>query len=220
MKAARLCIGLALFWAAQVWAQSSTAVSPEQLAAERARIASERTAIATRFAAEERACHQRFAVNDCLNRNLAWKRAALADLRRQEIALNDSERHRRAAERLDSLEEKSRANAAGQADRPVADPHTPHAASRPGGGKLPKAGEPAPRVPDQAAIRQYQERMEHKQERHAEAEAQRAEKAAQGEDEARRHAARVRQAEERKASVLRRNAAEPSKAKALPDPAP
>jgi hypothetical protein len=220
MKAARLCAALALLCGAQAWGQSSTPMAPEQVAAERARITSERAAIATRFAVEERACHQRFAVNDCLNRNLAWQREAMADLRRQEIVLNDSERQRRAAERLDGLEEKSRARAVDQADRPVADPRAPHAVPRPGGGKLPQAAEPAPRVPDQAAIREHQERMEHKQQRHAQDEAQRAEKAAQGKEEARRNAARVREAEERKAAVLRRNAAEPSKAKPLPAPAP
>lgn len=220
MKAARLCAAAVLLVAGSAFGQSSTPMAPEQVAAERARIASERAAITTRFAAEERACHQRFAVNDCLNRNLAWQREALGALRRQEILINDSERQRRAAERLDSLEEKSRAQATDQAERPVAEPRAPNAAPRPGGGKLPQAGAPAPRVPDEAAIRQHQERMEHKQQRHAEAEAQRADKAAQADDEARRHAARVREAEERKASVLRRNAAEPSKAKPLPDPAP
>jgi hypothetical protein len=220
MKTARLCASLALLLAASAWGQSTTAVSQERLAAERARITSERADIATRFAAEERACHQRFAVNDCLNRNLAWQREALGALRRQEILLNDGERHRRAAERMDGLESKSRAQAEGQAERPVAEPRTPNAAPRPIGGKLPQAGGPAPRVPDQAAIRQHQERMEHKQQRHDQAEAQRAEKAALADDEARRNAARVREAEERKASVLRRNAAEPSKGKALPDPAP
>lgn len=220
MKAARLCAAVALLVAGSAFGQSSTPMAPEQVAAERARISSERAAIATRFAAEERACHQRFAVNDCLNRNLAWQREAMGALRRQEVLLNDGERQRRAAERLDSLEEKSRAQAADQAERPVAEPRTPNAASRPGGGKLPQPGTPAPRVPDEAAIRQHQERMEHKQQRHAEAQAERAGKAALADEEARRNAARVREAEERKASVLRRNAAEPSKAKPLPDPAP
>nr|WP_145546021.1 hypothetical protein [Variovorax boronicumulans] len=220
MKAARLCFTAVLLVAGSAFGQSSTPMAPEQVASERARIASERAAIATRFAAEERACHQRFAVNDCLNRNRAWQREALGALRRQEILINDSERQRRAAERLESLEDKSRAQAADQAERPVAEPRSPNAASRPGGGKLPQSGAPAPRVPDEAAIRQHQERMEHKQQRHAQAQAERAEKAALADEEARRNAARVREAEERKASVLRRNAAEPSKAKPLPDPAP
>src|SRR6218665_3886954 len=78
-----------------------------QVAAERARIAAERTRINARFAQEEKACHQRFAVNDCLNRNLAWQRAELAELRRQEVVLNDDERRRRAAERVDTLDQKT-----------------------------------------------------------------------------------------------------------------
>ncbi len=220
MNASRLCIGVSLVMAAHAWGQSTTPIGPEQLAAERARIASERAAIASRFSVEERACHQRFAVNDCLNRNLAWQRDALAALRRQEILLNDSERHRSAAARMNRLEEKGRVQSEDEAGRAVPAPRAGHAAPQPRGGKVPRAGDAPTRLPDEAAIRAHQQRMDRKQERHADAQAQRAERAAQADEEARRSAARVREAEERKASVLRRNAAQPSKAGALPDPAP
>ncbi|WP_326533964.1 hypothetical protein [Pseudorhodoferax sp.] len=214
----RLC-ALACLLAAGAWAQGTTPIGTEQLAAERARIAGERSRITERFVQEERACHQRFAVTDCLNRNLEWQRAALADLRRQEILLNDSERQRRAAERMDRLDEKTQSRAAEQAARPHAEQRQPNAPSGPVGGKLPQAGEPAPRVPDQAAIRQHQQRMERKNERHAEAEGRRADQAAQADDTARRQGARVREAEARKARIVERNASEPSKAGSLPDPA-
>lgn len=191
-----------------------------QVAVERARIAAERTRINALFEKEEKACHQRFAVNDCLNRNLAWQRTALADLRRQEVLLNDDERRRRAAERIDQLDEKSRTHERDQAERPHAEPRQPNAAPRPGGGKLPRSGEGAAKPDDAQAVREYQERMERKQERRAEEQTRRAEQANQAAQEAARHSERVREAQARKAHILERNAAEPSKAAPLPDPAP
>lgn len=73
---------------------------------ERARIAAERDQLETRFAAEEAACQARFFVNACLNKIRPPQREALADLRRQEILLDDAERKRKAAEQLEKIEEK------------------------------------------------------------------------------------------------------------------
>ncbi len=75
-------------------------------AAERARIAAERSQVEAQYHAEERACWGRFGVNGCLAGSRAKRRAALADLRRQEISLNDAERKQRAAQRLRSIEER------------------------------------------------------------------------------------------------------------------
>ncbi len=202
------------------WAQGQTPIGAEQIAAERARISQARARIDARFALEEQACHQRFAVNDCLNRNLAWQREELGTLRRQEILLNDSERQRKAAERLERLQDKRAAQVTDDAARTDVAPRAPGAAPRPGGGKLPQAGEPLPRVPDTAAIQQHEQRMQDKRLRQAEEELRRAEQAAQGAEQARRQAMRVREAEARKARILERNAAEPSKAQPLPVPAP
>src|SRR6218665_2371663 len=63
-----------------------------QVAAERARIAAERARINARFAQEEEASPRRCAVNACLSGNRAGQRAELAELRRQEVVLNDDER--------------------------------------------------------------------------------------------------------------------------------
>jgi len=52
------------------------------------------------FAAQEVACYQRFAVNDCLNESRRLRRELMADLRRQEILINDTQRKRRAARQL------------------------------------------------------------------------------------------------------------------------
>ena len=52
-------------------------------AAERARIASERTRIEAEFEQANKACYQKFAVNDCIDDARAKRRELLADLRRQ-----------------------------------------------------------------------------------------------------------------------------------------
>jgi hypothetical protein len=75
-------------------------------AAERARIAAERKQADERFAADEKACWRRFAVNDCIAEAKGRQRATLGGLRRQEIHLNDIERKRRAAERQGQIDER------------------------------------------------------------------------------------------------------------------
>lgn len=75
---------------------------------ERARIEAERKQVDAAFQSDERACYSKFAVNDCVKDARARRRAALADLRRQEISLNDALRKRRAAERLRAIEERER----------------------------------------------------------------------------------------------------------------
>ncbi len=81
--------------------------SPSALQAERNRIASERAAAESRFGVEEKACYKKFAVNDCLNDVRVRRRETLADLRRQDLSLNDAERKRRGAEALQRIEDKS-----------------------------------------------------------------------------------------------------------------
>jgi colicin import membrane protein len=85
---------------AGAWAQEPDA------AAERARIRAERDQAEAGFVAQEKACRARFAVNDCVNDARKRMRDTLADLRRQEITLNDAERKRRAAERLKDIQER------------------------------------------------------------------------------------------------------------------
>lgn len=76
-------------------------------AGDRVRIADERKKVQERHAAEEKACYARFAVNDCLDDARARRREVLAELRRQEVALNDRERQSKGAARLRALEEKA-----------------------------------------------------------------------------------------------------------------
>ncbi|MDO9361087.1 MAG: hypothetical protein Q7T70_19115 [Polaromonas sp.] len=74
---------------------------------ERERINTERIALEARFDAEEAACHKRFAVNACLKDVQPRRREAMAQLRLQEVALNDQVRKQKAAEQLRKTEEKS-----------------------------------------------------------------------------------------------------------------
>lgn len=73
-------------------------------AAERARISAERGRVEADFGQAQQACYARFAVSDCIAAARSRRRDALADLRRQEVTLNDAERRRRAEERLRDLE--------------------------------------------------------------------------------------------------------------------
>lgn len=119
---------------------------------ERARIAAERRAVDERYAAEQAECRQRFAVTGCLDEARAHRRAAQADLKRQELVLDDAERKRRASERLQAVERR-RAEAA---SRPAA---AASAVVRPVPSPAPAASTPtraprSPQAPDaQAAAR-------------------------------------------------------------------
>lgn len=80
-------------------------------AAERSRIAQQRAAIAAQQASAEKACWQRFAVEDCLKDVRTQARQQLAPLRERELQINQEERQARTDERLRAIEAK-RANTA------------------------------------------------------------------------------------------------------------
>ena len=74
---------------------------------ERTKIMAERSRLEADFLTEDRACYKRFAVNACLGKVNTRRRQAMADLRRQEILLNDEERKTSGLEQLRRTEEKS-----------------------------------------------------------------------------------------------------------------
>ena len=74
--------------------------------AERARISNERSVLEAGFSREEAACYPQFLVNGCLDEVQVRRRGALADLRRQEIVLNDQERKANGAEQIKKTEDK------------------------------------------------------------------------------------------------------------------
>lgn len=83
------------------------ATQSQREAAEHARIDAARADKEAQTARAEAACYARFAVNDCLIKVRAERRIVLADLRRQEISLNDAARKRRAAQQLLRSDERS-----------------------------------------------------------------------------------------------------------------
>lgn len=163
----------------------------QELARERSRIAAERQAADSRYAQAEAACYARFAVNDCLNQAKAARRETLADLRRQEVSLNDDERRRKGAAQQQKLDERmSPANqqkAAQQRARALEDAalREERAARKAAGAPAPATPgpqapatvtAPAPSAPDASAIRKRQQKLEEAQARKARLEKRRQER--------------------------------------------
>lgn len=92
--------------------------SAQLVETERVQIQIQRQQLEAGFSLQDAACHQRFAVNNCLIDVNIKRREAMADLQRQEILLNDDERKRRGAEQIRKIEEKlSTANRQETVDR-------------------------------------------------------------------------------------------------------
>ena len=83
------------------------AAQPMTPDAERLRINAQRTRLETGFSLESAACYQKFLVSHCLDDIKLRRRETLADLRRQEIALNALDRKAKGAEQVKKTEEKS-----------------------------------------------------------------------------------------------------------------
>ena len=198
----KLAFLIAAAFALPGWAQ------PADGDAERARIASERARVEAEFEQAHRACYARFAVNDCISDARATRREQLADLRRQELALNDAERRRRGEERLRDIESRTPPQPRAAASAPVPQaPRSPEpgpsgraaapaaaasAPARPAPGGKPRAQQA--RTPDDAQRPDTQENQ-------------------------RRYEERLRQAQEHKARVERR-AAEQGRKDVRPLPVP
>ncbi len=98
LRASLLCLlFLSCPLAAQTDAESALALREAQ---QRESIAQMRAQYQAQFRDREIACYQRFAVNDCLAKSRRSERDLMADLRRQEILINDAQRKRRGAEQL------------------------------------------------------------------------------------------------------------------------
>ncbi len=173
----------------------------DDLAGGRARIKAERDRIGALKAREQRDCQDRFAVNDCMNAVERRWRAPLADLRRQELAIQDVERRRRSAEQVRDAEARAaqaQAEAAQRRERAVQDRESREARAarkadgpRPAGNPRESTAPPKPGPgpsPGQAAAN------------------------------ASEHARRVQEARERKRKAQARAAQEEGKGKPLPVP--
>jgi hypothetical protein len=82
-------------------------VQTADIDAQRSAIAAERGRLEAGFLSEDAACYKKFAVNNCLENVNARRRAIMADLRRQEILLNDEQRKSKAEQQMRKTQEKS-----------------------------------------------------------------------------------------------------------------
>jgi len=76
-------------------------------ALERSKVAAERARLEAGFQAEEAACKSRFSVNACLQEIRPRRNEAMADLRRQDLLINEADRKARAADQVQKTEDKS-----------------------------------------------------------------------------------------------------------------
>jgi hypothetical protein len=99
-----------LLWlcgAMPLWAQTQTMPLAPVSNEDYQRIESARTRERANFEAQEAACYQRFAVNDCLKKVQSKRIAVMAELKRQEGLLHDRERAQQGADALERIEQKA-----------------------------------------------------------------------------------------------------------------
>lgn len=132
---------------AGAWAQSDDA--------ERERIRSERAGVEAAFAAQERACQERFAVTACVDDARRTRRGALAELRRQTTALDEAQRKQRAERRRQAIQDNLAREAAEQRDVPARPARPPQAAPSERAvpsEREPRSARPAPARPIEARV--------------------------------------------------------------------
>ncbi|MEY4653872.1 MAG: hypothetical protein RI884_2453 [Pseudomonadota bacterium] len=185
-------------------ASASRWVGGLDVRAEQARIERERAAARARQTEEEADCQKRFAVTDCTERARRKWQPVLADLRRQELALNEVDRKQRAAEQQRKLDEKVSPQAQEEAAQRRAQALADHEARQARAAQKASGSAPGgkPREPGAAQDRSSPDITREQADANAQA-----------------HARRVQEAQERKERTLKRQAerAKPS-ASALPVP--
>jgi colicin import membrane protein len=88
----------------------NTSQKAEEMAeqnAERARILRERKELTQNLEKDRQACYQKLAVTPCLNEARDAHNEKMRDLKRQEVALNNAQRKRAAADRLQAIDERN-----------------------------------------------------------------------------------------------------------------
>lgn len=137
------------------WGLALASLGPCAVAAdgERTRLVQQRLLLSETFAAEERACAQRFAVTACVDEAKLRRREALAPLRERELQIDAAEREQKAALRRAAIAAKRAAvaslppaSAAGQTELRVRQPLAAASSSL----------RPAPRARDDAQDRAAQ----------------------------------------------------------------
>lgn len=110
------------------WGQESVPLSSpteESADAARVRIETQRLQQSQAFDQEDRVCLSRFAATACQNGVAKRRRTVLADLRRQELALNEVARNASGAAKAEHLRLKAAENAERLAERPATAPDQP-----------------------------------------------------------------------------------------------
>ena len=77
------------------------------LEVQRAKISAQRAKLQADFLQEDVACYEKFAVNSCLDKVNVKRNHAMAELRKQEILLNDEERKNKGEAQIQKIQEKS-----------------------------------------------------------------------------------------------------------------
>lgn len=173
-------------------ASSARMVGGLDLRAEQARIDRERASAQARQAEEEAECRRRFVVTSCLDNTRRKWQPVLAELKRQEIALNDADRKQRAADQQRRLDEKvspqaqeeaaqrrvqaladhearqSRAAEKAGGPAPAGKPRDPTSATDRGGADLTREQADANAQAHARRVQEAQERKERARERQAE----------------------------------------------------
>jgi hypothetical protein len=106
MKRVVLCL-LWLNCTMPVWSQTQTVPVEPVSIEDYQRIEAARSREGANFDAEEAACYQRFAVNDCLKKVQSRRIAVMADFRRQENRLHDREHNLQGVEALERIEQRA-----------------------------------------------------------------------------------------------------------------
>jgi len=211
LKKLLLCVAL-VAGGVPVWAQTSAVAGNINPDAERARLTKERAEIDARAKAEQTACYQRFAVEDCLQESRRKRRTAEDSIKRQEADLNDMERKRRAADKLERLDKAP--------PRAVDDPAAQERARQSQQGREQRAADHAASRADAAAKAEDNRRaLEDKQRAHAEQQAKAARLKADAPTERARFERKQEQAAKHRADRERQNA-ERTKPRSAPLPTP
>lgn len=198
-------------------ALAALAQDAEGPAAAHERIARQRGEVEAVYKADEQACYQKFAVNDCLRQARSLRRQAMADLKRQETSVNDAERRRKGAERQRAIEERAQAEGRRSPSAGTAPAAPAHGMSLPGPTleqRQAKRAQAQQRNAADAAARQH-EQQGRQREKEVDAARRKADAAANAD---RQEKARA-EAQEHKAGVQRRLAERAgSRAQPLPPP--
>jgi hypothetical protein len=206
----------------------------QKVKSERDRINAERAKINKQYDIDRAACYKKFAVSGCIEDLQVKRREVLDDLKRQEILINDEERRRKAAERLNSIEEKQSEELRQERELKAEKAHADRLekaekkAEKKAGGNLPREAGAERQLPSRSGptpeqAKANEEALRRKQERHAQEMQTRAERAANAAKNEQEYAQKQQEAADHRERTLQRDAervktGKGSKAKPLPDP--